>query len=178
MVLYRHVLNNSPNQYIVCSHDWTFLEGEKKHNHTLKAGRHLFLFELRLGGSLPSSIATYVNGGASISYKLRATAIRSGFSTNLTAILPITIIRTFAPESLEYQQTLEIENTWPDKVMYALMIPHKAWAAGDEVTALVKFAPLALSSVTVSSKTRSSELFWNFSRFLDFCDALPLISRN
>ena len=135
-------MNNSPNQYIVCSHDWTFLEGEKKHNHTLKAGRHLFPFELRLGGSLPSSIATYVNGGASISYKLRATAIRSGFSTNLTAILPITIIRTFAPESLEYQQTLEIENTWPDKVMYALMIPHKAWAAGDEVTALVKFAPL------------------------------------
>ncbi|KAL5485424.1 hypothetical protein ACEPAI_8066 [Sanghuangporus weigelae] len=138
-----HVLNSSPNQYIVCSHEWTFLEGEKKHSHTLKAGRHLFPFELRLGGSLPSSLATYVNGGASISYKLRATAIRPGLAANLTASIPITLLRTFAPESLEYQQTLEIENTWPEKLMYSLMVPHKAWAAGDELTALLKFAPLA-----------------------------------
>ncbi|KAL5528633.1 hypothetical protein ACEPAF_7769 [Sanghuangporus sanghuang] len=138
-----HVLNSSPNQYIVCSHEWTFLEGEKKHSHTLKAGRHLFPFELRLGGALPSSLATYLNGGASISYKLRATAIRPGLAANLTASIPITLLRTFAPESLEYQQTLEIENTWPEKVMYSLMIPHKAWAAGDELMALLKFAPLA-----------------------------------
>ncbi len=62
---------------------------------------------------------------------------------NLTAIQPITLTRSFAPESLEYQQTLEIENTWPEKLMYALMVPHKAWAAGDELTTLVKFAPLA-----------------------------------
>ncbi|KAL5523549.1 hypothetical protein ACEPAG_7722 [Sanghuangporus baumii] len=138
-----HVLNSSPNQYIVCSHEWTFLEGEKKHSHTLKAGRHLFPFELRLGGALPSSLATYVNGGASISYKLRATAIRPGLAANITASIPITLLRTFASESLEYQQTLEIENTWPEKLMYSLMIPHKAWAAGDELTALLKFAPLA-----------------------------------
>lgn len=77
-----------------------------------------------------------------MSYKLRATAVRPGLSSNLSATLPISILRTFATESLEYQQTLEIENTWPEKVMYALMIPHKAWAAGDELTALVKFSPL------------------------------------
>ncbi|KAL5507480.1 hypothetical protein ACEPAH_6936 [Sanghuangporus vaninii] len=138
-----HVLNSSPNQYIVCSHEWTFLEGEKNHSHTLKAGRHLFPFELRLGGALPSSLATYVNGGASISYKLRATAIRPGLAANLTVSIPITLLRTFATESLEYQQTLEIENTWPEKLMYSLMIPHKAWAAGDELRAMLKFAPLA-----------------------------------
>lgn len=152
-----HVLNTSPSQYIVCSHEWTFLEGEKKHSHTLKAGRHLFPFELRLGGSLPSSLATYVNGGASISYKLRATAIRSGFSANVTASLPITLLRTFAPESLEYQQTLEIENTWPEKLMYALMIPHKAWAAGDELMALLKFAPLAKGVRVLSVATHLCE---------------------
>lgn len=127
----------------MCNHEWTFLEGHKSHSHTLKAGRHLFPFELRVGGSLPSSVATLVNGGSSVSYKLRATVIRSGFSANLTAIQPITLTRTFAPESLEYQQTLEIENTWPEKLMYALIVPHKAWAAGDELTSLVKFAPLA-----------------------------------
>jgi len=134
----------------VCNHEWTFLEGPKSHSHTLKAGRHLFPFELRVGGSLPSSIATFVNGGSSVSYKLRATVVRSGFSTNLTAIQPITLTRTFAQESLEYQQTLEIENTWPEKLMYALMVPHKAWAAGDELTTLVKFAPLAKGVRVVS----------------------------
>ncbi|KLO15423.1 hypothetical protein SCHPADRAFT_824726, partial [Schizopora paradoxa] len=138
-----HILNNSSSQYVVCNHEWSFLEGHKGHSHTLKAGRHLFPFELRVGGSLPSSIATLVNGGSSVSYKLRATVVRSGFSANLSAIQPITITRTFAPESLEYQQTLEIENTWPEKLMYALIVPHKAWAAGDELTSLVKFAPLA-----------------------------------
>lgn len=136
-------MNATPMQYIVCSHAWTFLEGAKGHAHTLKAGRHLFPFELQLGGSLPSSLATYVNGGASIAYKLRATAVRAGrLASNLSASKPVTLLRAFVPEALEYQQTLEIENTWPEKLMYALMLPHKAWAAGDEMTALVKFAPL------------------------------------
>lgn len=42
----------------------------------------------------------------------------------------------------------------------------------------VRFAPLALSSITFSKSTRSLLSFWNFSRFLLFTDAEPLISRN
>lgn len=129
--------------YVVCTHDWSFLEGEKHHSRTLKAGRHLFPFQLRMGGSLPSSMSTPIFGGASIVYKLRAEAVRTGFSQNLHAVLPIPVLRSFAPEALEYQQTLEIENTWPDKLMYSIMLPHKAWAAGDKLTAAVKFAPLS-----------------------------------
>ncbi|KAJ8076341.1 hypothetical protein PM082_000762 [Marasmius tenuissimus] len=135
-------LNSSPITYIVCNHEWSFLEGEKKHSHTLKAGRHFFPFQLQLGGSLPSSISTAAFGGASVAYKLRAHVSRPGFNHNLQSILPVNIIRSFAPEALEYQQTLEIENTWPEKIMYSIMIPHKAWAAGDSLTALVKFSPL------------------------------------
>jgi hypothetical protein len=44
--------------YIVCNHEWSFFEGEKKQSHTLKAGRHLFPFQLHLGGSLPSTLYT------------------------------------------------------------------------------------------------------------------------
>ena len=87
-------------------------------------------------------MSTSVLGGASIVYKLRAEAVRSAFSQNLHAVLPIPVIRSFAPEALEYQQSLEIENTWPDKLMYSIMVPHKAWAAGDRMTTIVKFAPL------------------------------------
>ncbi|THU94199.1 hypothetical protein K435DRAFT_668900 [Dendrothele bispora CBS 962.96] len=135
-------LNSNPLTYIVCNHEWSFLEGEKKHSHTLKAGRHFFPFQLQLGGSLPSTISTSAFGGASVAYKLRAHVIRPGFNHNLQALAPVSIIRSFAPEALEYQQTLEIENTWPEKLMYSIMVPHKAWAAGDTITALVKFSPL------------------------------------
>ncbi|KAF8971241.1 hypothetical protein BDZ97DRAFT_2071472 [Flammula alnicola] len=136
--------------YIVCSHDWSFLEGDKRHSRTLKAGRHFFPFSLNISGSLPSSISTNALGGASVAYKLRAVALRTGLSHNLHAIAPVHILRSFTHEALEYQQTLEIENTWPDKLMYAIMLPHKAWAAGDTLAAVLKFSPLA-KGVRVSS---------------------------
>jgi len=137
--------------YVVCNHEWSFLEGSnKKHTRTLKAGRHFFPFSFSVDGSLPSTLASPALGGTSIAYKLRAVASRPGFAHNLTHILPVYIHRSYTPEALEYQQTLEIENTWPEKIMYAIMMPHKAWAAGDSVLAVVKFSPLA-KGVSVQS---------------------------
>ena len=107
-------MSSSALTYLVCNHEWSFLEGNRSHAHTLKAGRHLFPFQLQIGGSLPSSIVTSALGGASVHYKLRATAVRSGFAIthrDLTALFPIIIMRGFGPEALEYQQTIEIENT-------------------------------------------------------------------
>ncbi|KAI9507491.1 hypothetical protein F5148DRAFT_112999 [Russula earlei] len=135
--------SNPPMTYIVCNHEWSFLEGEKKHSHTLKAGRHLFPFQLNVGGSLPSTVYTSAFKGASVAYKLRAIAMRRGFAHNLQAQKAITLLRCFTPEALEYQQSLEIENTWPEKVMYSITVPHKAWAAGDDLTAAVKIIPMA-----------------------------------
>lgn len=138
---------------MVCGHEWSFLEGGKKHNHTLKAGRHFFPFSLELGGSLPSSLYSSVYGGASIAYKLRAHVVRPGLGHNLQAVAPVTLLRTFSTEALEYQQTLEIENTWPDKLMYSLMVPHKAWAAGDDIVSLVKFSPMTKGVRVMSVNT-------------------------
>ncbi|GJJ06429.1 hypothetical protein Clacol_000621 [Clathrus columnatus] len=106
-----------------------------------QAGRHVFPFTLQIEDWLPSTLSAH-SGLAGISYKLRATAVRPGFSSNLHAACPVQLLRSFPPESLEYQQTLELENTWPEKLMYAIMVPHKAWAAGDTLCALVKFSPL------------------------------------
>ncbi|KAI9442547.1 hypothetical protein H4582DRAFT_1929108, partial [Lactarius indigo] len=118
--------SNSAMTYTLCNHEWSFLEGEKKHSHTLKAGRHLFPFQLHVGGSLPSTLYTDAYGGASVAYKLRAIATRPGFAHNLHTQQVITLLRSFGPEAFEYQQSLEIENTWPEKLMYSIMIPHKA----------------------------------------------------
>ncbi|KAJ9123207.1 hypothetical protein QFC22_001400 [Naganishia vaughanmartiniae] len=122
--------------------DWSFLQGNKSHSHTLKAGRHVFNFDFTFEGNIPASLRTYLND-ANISYKLRASAIRSAFSSNFHAQKNVTVVRSFTNEALEYNQTLEIENTWPGKVMYCLTLPFKAYAAGDEIPVNVKFMPLA-----------------------------------
>ena len=165
----RMSLTVSGTTYLICEHDWTFLEGKKTHSHTLKAGRHSFPFQLHVGGSLPCSISTPMSGGANISYKLRAVVRRPGLIQNIHAFLPIMIIRSFTPDSLEYQQSSEIENTWPGKLMYSILLPHKAWAAGDTLTALVKFVPISKGvkvlsitstineTIRLSSKTVTSE---------------------
>ena len=159
VVLHSSVsFSNSAMTCTLCSHEWSFLEGEKKHSHTLKAGRHLFPFQLNVGGSLPSTLYTDAYGGASVAYKLRAIATRPGFAHNLHTQRGITLLRSFEPEAIEYQQSLEIENTWPDKLMYSIMIPHKAWPAGDNLTAIVKFSPLVkgvrvLSAITTLNET-------------------------
>lgn len=151
----RLPLSNSTQ--LICEHDWTFLQGKKTHSHTLKAGRHNFPFQLHVGGCLPCSISTPMFGGASISYKLRAVVHRPGLIHNLHAVLPITIIHSFTPDSLEYQQSSEIENTWPGKLMYSILLPHKAWAAGDTLTALVKFVPVSKGVKVLSIKTTITE---------------------
>lgn len=147
----------TPRPYLIYEHDWNFLQGKKTHRHTLKAGRHNFPFQLSVGGHLPSSISTSEFEGANISYKLNSAAHRPGLARDLHAHLPITIIRSFSPDSLEYQQSSEIENTWPGKLMYNILLPHKAWAAGDTLTALAKFVPTSKGVKVCSITSTVSE---------------------
>lgn len=127
----------------VYHYDWSFLAGDKRHHHTIKAGHHSWPFQLMLDGALPSTIHTY-NGEALVQYKLRVTVVRSGFThTNWTHTKMFYLQRTYTPDALEFNQTLEIENTWPGKIMYSLTLPYKAYAAGDEIPVNVKFMPLA-----------------------------------
>lgn len=48
--------------------------------------------------------------GAEVYYKLRATAVRSStFAPNFHVVKPIFVIKAFSYESLEYNQSLEVE---------------------------------------------------------------------
>ncbi|QRV79631.1 arrestin [Ceratobasidium sp. AG-Ba] len=147
------------HSHVVYSHDWSFLEGERNHKHTIKAGQHVFPFQIQLPSSLPCSNRTW-SGSANVMYKLRATAVRSAFSANFHAFRTFNVMRSFLPESIEYNQTLEIENTWPGKIMYSFIVPHKAFAAGDDIPVLVKFQPMAkgvsVQSVTTTIKEYTS----------------------
>lgn len=149
----------SHHSHVLYTHDWSFLEGERNHKHTIKAGQHVFPFQVQLPNTLPVSCRTY-SGAASIAYKLRATAVRSAFSANFHAFQSVHLMRSFSPEAMEYNQTLEIENTWPGKIMYSFVVPHKAFAAGDDIPVLVKFQPMAkgvsVQSVTTTIKEYTS----------------------
>lgn len=58
-LIFPSLMNSTTSiTYVVCNHDWSFLEGDKRHSRTLKAGRHFFPFHLEIGGTLPSSIHT------------------------------------------------------------------------------------------------------------------------
>jgi hypothetical protein len=144
------LIDQAPNAYVhsttatysVCQHEWSFLEGEKTHRHKLKAGRHVFPFKLGIGGSLPSTITTDVLGGCLVTYKILATVRRPGLCQQVRATTPVCILRSFSPDALEYQQTVGAEGAWQEKLLYAITLPHKAWAIGDTITSSAKFWPL------------------------------------
>ncbi|BGP32942.1 hypothetical protein JCM10296v2_004728 [Rhodotorula toruloides] len=149
-------------------HDFNFLnpsshtsredaKKEQHHVHTLKAGRHVFPFSLTVPGSLPASLRTY-SGTGIIEYKLKAIAQRPGFTAaDWKARKVVRLSRSFPADAVEFNQTLEIENTWPGKVMYSFTIPHKAYAAGDTIPVAVKFSPLAKGVRIVSLITTIRE---------------------
>ncbi|KAF7317786.1 Arrestin-C domain-containing protein [Mycena kentingensis (nom. inval.)] len=155
--------NTPTSTYIVCKHEWSFLEGAKKHSYTLKAGRHVFPFKLNIGGSLPSSVVTSAMGGASVAYKLRAIAQRTGLNRDIQAVAPVYIIRSLAPGALEFQQTRDVEHAWMHKLMFYIAIPHTAWAAGDELVALLKITPLVkgVGVLSVTTSLRETTKLYN-----------------
>ncbi|KAH8928638.1 hypothetical protein BT69DRAFT_1329402 [Atractiella rhizophila] len=142
-----------PTQLPLFFHDFQFLSSPgsaEHHSHTLNAGRHAWPFSLVLPSTLPASLKTF-SGACAIEYKLKALAVRKGhFERDFKAKKEVKVSRMLSEEAMEFNQTLEIENTWPGKVMYSITIPHKAYAGGDQIPVNMKFSPLA-KGVTITS---------------------------
>lgn len=68
----------------------------------------MFPFQLELDAALPASMTCH-HLGAEVYYKLRATAVRSAFSANFHAMKPVFLVKAFSFESLEFNQSLEVE---------------------------------------------------------------------
>lgn len=92
-----------------------------------------------------------------IEYKLKAVVSRPGFAADWKARKIIRITRGFGENAVEFNQTLEIENTWPGKVMYSFVIPHKAYVVGDAIPVSVKFSPIAKGVKIISLVTTIRE---------------------
>lgn len=95
-------------------------------SHTLNAGVHRFPFSITIPGSLPASLKVGGLNTSTISYQVKATVQKSGvFGGKKSAKRPVLLVRGLSPDAAEYVQTLEIDNTWPNKIMYNFTLPQK-----------------------------------------------------
>ncbi|KAI8059958.1 uncharacterized protein B0P05DRAFT_574825 [Gilbertella persicaria] len=106
----------------IIEHNWEFLPVvDHKKAFTLGAGQHKWDFELLLP----------------------AVVERTAFLHNLVKKQVIQIVRCMLPSEFDLVQSLEIHNTWAEKMMYDILLPSKVHARGQPVPITFHITPIA-----------------------------------
>lgn len=127
----------------IIEHRWQFvpiMDQAHKKAYTLGAGQHKWDFELLLPGDLPQSLQAE---GGQVIYRLKAVVERTAFLQNIVKKQPVQIVRCMLPSEFELIQTLEIHNTWAEKMMYDILIPSKVYARGQLIPITFHITPIA-----------------------------------
>ncbi|KAF7891897.1 hypothetical protein EAF00_008199 [Botryotinia globosa] len=106
----------------------------------LPAGNYEWPFELVIPGSMSESVEGL--NDSHIIYKLKATVARGKLAYDLHAWKPVRIVRTLDPSALELAHAMTVENVWPNKIEYQLVIPQKAIVFGTAITIEMRFTSL------------------------------------
>jgi len=77
-----------------------------------------------------------------IQYRLKATVARGKLAYDLHAHKPVRIVRTLDPSALELAHAMTVENIWPNKIEYQIIIPQKAIIFGTAIDVEMKFTSL------------------------------------
>ncbi|KAL2018274.1 hypothetical protein VTK56DRAFT_1028 [Thermocarpiscus australiensis] len=107
---------------------------------TLPPGNYEWPFQLMLDGNTTESIEGMRE--ASIIYRLKATVARGKLSHDLHAYKRLRIIRTLDPSALEFIHAMSVENIWPNKIEYSIVVPQKAVVFGSYIPLEMRFTPL------------------------------------
>ncbi|KAK4511617.1 uncharacterized protein ATC70_012833 [Mucor velutinosus] len=127
----------------IIEHRWQFvpiMDQAHKKAYTLGAGQHKWDFELLLPGDLPQSLQAE---GGQVIYRLKAVVERTAFLQNIVKKQTVQIVRCMLPSEFELIQTLEIHNTWAEKMMYDILIPSKVYARGQLIPITFHITPIA-----------------------------------
>ncbi|KAL7334835.1 hypothetical protein PS15p_200406 [Mucor circinelloides] len=127
----------------IIEHRWQFvpiMDQAHKKAYTLGAGQHKWDFELLLPGDLPQSLQAE---GGQVIYRLKAVVERTAFLQNIVKKRAVQIVRCMLPSEFELIQTLEIHNTWAEKMMYDILIPSKVYARGQLIPITFHITPIA-----------------------------------
>ncbi|KAK9779990.1 putative Arrestin C-terminal-like domain-containing protein [Seiridium cardinale] len=125
----------------ILRHSWNpFVGGPQSHGQLLAAGNYEWPFELLLPGDTAESVEGLYQ--TNISYLLKATISRGKLAKNHHAYKRLRIIRTLDPTALEFNHAMSVENIWPNKIEYSVVIPQKALVFGSGVPLEMRFTPL------------------------------------
>ncbi|KAK6214403.1 hypothetical protein LQW54_004452 [Pestalotiopsis sp. IQ-011] len=125
----------------VLKHSWNpFIGGPQSHGQILAAGNYEWPFELLLPGDSAESVEGLYQ--TNISYVLKATVSRGKLAKNHHAYKRVRVIRTLDPTALEFNHAMSVENIWPNKIEYSVVIPQKALVFGATVPLEMRFTPL------------------------------------
>ncbi|RDA84602.1 hypothetical protein CP532_6047 [Ophiocordyceps camponoti-leonardi (nom. inval.)] len=124
----------------ILDHRWAPFVGVHGKSMTLPAGNYEYPFEFTLPGDTAESVEGIPE--ASITYRLKATVGRGKLAYDLHAYKHLRVIRTLEPGALELLHAMSVENIWPNKVDYSIVIPHKAVVFGGTINMEMRFTPL------------------------------------
>ncbi|KAI8082797.1 uncharacterized protein BX664DRAFT_387940 [Halteromyces radiatus] len=127
----------------IMEHSWQFIPmacSSQKKTYSLAAGEHSFNFELMLPGDLPQSLDAE---GGQVLYRLKAMVERPAFVHNIVKKRYVKLVRSMLPSEFELVQSMEIHNTWVDKMMYDIVMPSKMYALGETITMTFHISPIA-----------------------------------
>lgn len=177
----------------IMEHSWQFIPmatSTQKKTYTLAAGEHSFNFELMLPGDLPQSLDTE---GGQVLYRLKAMVERPAFVHNIIKKRYIKVVRSMLPSEFELVQSMEIHNTWVDKMMYDIVMPSKMYALGEAITMTFHISPIApelkvrsicaslkeYCSYTIKDNSKMDARIIHFEKLLDpFCHSTSRWSRD
>ena len=106
----------------------------------LPAGNHEYPFEYTMPGDTAESVEGIPE--ASITYRLKATVGRGKLAYDLHAYKHLRVIRTLEPGALEFHHAMSVENIWPNKIDYSIVIPQKAVVFGGRINVNMRLTPL------------------------------------
>ncbi|KAL7787476.1 hypothetical protein V8C37DRAFT_390456 [Trichoderma ceciliae] len=124
----------------ILDHKWPAFIGTHGKSMTLPTGNYEYPFEYNLPGDTAESVEGIPE--ASITYRLKATVSRGKFAYDLHAYKHLRIIRTLEPGALEFLHAMSVENIWPNKIEYSIVIPQKAVVFGGTINMEMRFTPL------------------------------------
>lgn len=129
----------------VFSHKWPLFvggdgSGSSSKGITLAATNYEWPFELIIPGGTAESIEGLMD--SHIVYRLKATVNRGKWAYDLHATKHVRIVRTLDPAALELAHAMTVENIWPNKVEYSLVIPQKAIIFGTSIALEMRFTSL------------------------------------
>ena len=79
---------------------------------------------------------------ANVTYKLKATVARGKLAYDLHTYKRFRVIRTLESSALEFLHAMSVENIWPNKIEYSIVVPQKAVVFGSSIPLETRFTPL------------------------------------